>query len=120
MGVSRDPPRSASTSTTHFVRYYLYPISNHQGVWCIAAIITWILFLSHLFFVFALSNGFFKSLRCNSRRPNFRILVFLPLFMVDFYRFIIEFPCSCTAEKPVNSSFNHSSFVLKGGAVSKS
>ena len=70
-------------------------------------------------FVFALADDLFKGMGCNLRRPTFRILVIQPLLTVDFHSFIIFFPCRRTAVSPVNSSFNHTSLVLKGGAASK-
>ena len=94
-------------------------ILNHQDGWCVAALITRLLFLSNLLFVFALSDDLFKGLRCNSRRSIFRILVIQPLFTVHFCRFIIIFPCGLTAENLANSSFNHTYLVLKGAQLLK-
>ena len=49
----------------------------------------------------------------------FRIFVTQSLFTVDFHRFVIIFPCGPTAENPVNSSFNHTSSLLKGAQLLK-
>ena len=66
-------------------------------------------------FCFCPHDNLFNGLRYNLRRPTLRISVIQPLFMVEFHRNNKIFPCGRTAENPLNSLFDHTSHVLKGG-----